>query len=192
VRGAAGNRCPYRDQVRERLSYVFDSFRHLGVVRAVVRDLRQQGLELPTRVTAKEAYGALIWKEPTLSTVVRILHNPAYAGAYVYGRPEYFSERRSPKTGKASAHVRNVAQWPVRIPEHHTAYVGWEEFVKNTTDATIDYPLQKGSAFPWHVLLFPAAPAPLKPKPRLSPVGAVASAVENVSAAYSDTSMRRS
>lgn len=118
-------------QVRERLSYVFDSFHHLGVVRAVVHDLRQQGLELPTRVTAKEAYGSLIWKEPTLSTVVRILHNPAYAGAYVYGRSEYVSERRSPKTGKASAHVRNVAQWPVRITEHHPAYIGWEEFVKN-------------------------------------------------------------
>ena len=118
-------------QVRERLSYVFDSFRRLGVVRAVVRDLKQQGLELPTRVTAKEAYGSLIWKAPTLSAVVRILHNPAYAGAYVYGRSEYFSERRSPKTGKASAHVRNVAQWPVRITEHHPAYIGWEEFVKN-------------------------------------------------------------
>jgi DNA invertase Pin-like site-specific DNA recombinase len=118
-------------QVRERLSYIFDSFRRLGVVRAVVRDLRQQGLALPTRVTAKEAYGTLIWKEPTLSTVVRILHNPGYAGAYVYGRSEYFSERRSPKTGKASAHVRNVAQWPVSISEHHPAYIGWEEFVNN-------------------------------------------------------------
>jgi DNA invertase Pin-like site-specific DNA recombinase len=118
-------------QVRERLSYVFNSFRRFGIVRAVVRDLRQQGLELPTRVTAKEAYGSLIWKEPTLSTVFRILHNPAYAGAYVYGRSEYLSERRSPKTGKASAHVRTVAQWPVRINEHHPAYIGWEEFVKN-------------------------------------------------------------
>jgi hypothetical protein len=49
----------------------------------------------------------------------------------VYGRSEYFSERRSPKTGKSSAHVRNVAQWPVRITEHHPAYIGWEEFVKN-------------------------------------------------------------
>ena len=103
----------------------------IGVVRAVVRDLKQQGLELPTRVTAKEGYGSLIWKAPTLSAVIRILHNPAYAGAYVYGRSEYFSERRSPKTGKASAHVRNVAQWPVRITEHHPAYIGWEEFVKN-------------------------------------------------------------
>jgi hypothetical protein len=118
-------------QVRERLGYVFDSFRRLGVVRAVVRDLRQRGLELPTRVMAKEAYGSLTWKAPTLSAVVRILHNPAYAGAYVYGRSEYFSERRSTKTGKASARVRDVAQWPVRITEHHPAYIGWEEFVKN-------------------------------------------------------------
>jgi hypothetical protein len=118
-------------QVRERLSYIFNSFRHLGVVRAVVRDLRQRGLELPTRVTGKEAYGSLIWKEPTLSTVFRILHNPAYAGAYVYGRSEYLAERRSPKTGKASARLRNVAQWPVRITEHHPAYIGWEEFVEN-------------------------------------------------------------
>src|SRR5215471_6122412 len=35
-------------QVRERLSYVFDSFRHIGVLRAVVHDLRQQGLGMPT------------------------------------------------------------------------------------------------------------------------------------------------
>ncbi len=118
-------------QVRERLSYLFNSFRRFGVVRAVVRDLRQQGLELPTRTTAKEAYGSLIWKGPTLSTVVRILHNPAYAGTYVYGRSEYLNQQRSAKTGKASAHVRNVAQWPVRISEHHPAYIGWEEFMKN-------------------------------------------------------------
>jgi hypothetical protein len=97
----------------------------------VVRDLKEQGLELPTRVTAKEGYGSLVWKTPTLSAVIRILHNPAYAGAYVYGRWEYLSDRRSPKTGKASAHSRSMAQWPVKIPEHHPAYVRWEEFVKN-------------------------------------------------------------
>jgi hypothetical protein len=27
--------------------------------------------------------------------------------------------------------MRDVAQWPVRITEHHPAYIGWEEFVKN-------------------------------------------------------------
>src|SRR5215469_4761900 len=118
-------------QVRERLDHVFDSFRRYGVVRAVVRDLKGQGLELPTRVTAQEGYGSLIWKAPTLSAVIRILHNPAYAGVYVYGRWEYLSERRSPKTGKASARARSMAQWPVKIPQHHPAYISWEEFVKN-------------------------------------------------------------
>jgi DNA invertase Pin-like site-specific DNA recombinase len=118
-------------QVRERLDYVFGSFRRYGVVRAVVRDLKEQGLELPTRVTAQEGYGSLIWKAPTLSAVIRILHNPAYAGAYVYGRLEYSSERRSPKTGKASAHIRCVAQWPVNLSQHHPGYISWEEFVKN-------------------------------------------------------------
>jgi DNA invertase Pin-like site-specific DNA recombinase len=118
-------------QVRERLGFLFDSFRRHGIVRKVVRDLSEQGLELPTRATFKEGYGSLVWKAPTLSAVVRILHNPAYAGAYVYGRWEYSSERRSLKTGKASAHPRNVAQWPVNIAEHHPAYLGWEEFVSN-------------------------------------------------------------
>jgi hypothetical protein len=51
-----------------------------------------------------------------------MLHNPAYAGAYVYGRSEYLSERRSPKTGKTSAHIRSVAQWPVNLSEHHPGY----------------------------------------------------------------------
>ncbi len=118
-------------QVRERLNYVFDSFRRHGVVRPVVRDLKEQGLELPTRVTATEGYGSLVWKAPTLSAVIRILHNPAYAGAYVYGRWEYCSERRSPKTGKASVHALSMAQWPVNIADHHPVYLGWEEFVKN-------------------------------------------------------------
>src|SRR5947209_6865595 len=118
-------------QVRERLDYLFDCFRRHGVVRAVVRELKGQGLELPTRVTAQEGYGSLVWKAPTMSAVIRVLHNPAYAGAYVYGRSEYSSERRSPKTGKASAHIRGVAQWPVNLSEHHPGYISWEEFVKN-------------------------------------------------------------
>lgn len=43
----------------------------------------------------------------------------------------YSSERRSLKTGQASARARSVAQWPVNIAEHHPAYLGGEEFVKN-------------------------------------------------------------
>jgi hypothetical protein len=95
-----------------------------------VRELKQYGLDLPTRVVSKDAYGTLRWKRPTLSAVVRILENPAYAGACAYGRWEYRSEQRSPKAGKAQAHLRPRDQWPVLIQSHHPAYVSWEEYMQ--------------------------------------------------------------
>ncbi len=117
-------------QVRERLAYLFEAFRRLRVARQVVRELKQYGLDLPTRVGSKDAYGTLIWKRPTLSAVVRILENPAYAGAYTYGRWEYRTDARSHKTGKAQAHLRPRDQWPVLIQAHHPAYVSWEEYMQ--------------------------------------------------------------
>ena len=132
VRSAAGDwELDPDTQVRERLACVFDSFRCHGVARSVVRDLKKQGLDLPTRITARDGYGSLIWKTPSLSAVVRILHNPAYAGAYVFGRWEYSGDHRSAKTGKAIARQLPMAKWPVRIELHHPAYLSWEEYVKN-------------------------------------------------------------
>jgi DNA invertase Pin-like site-specific DNA recombinase len=116
-------------QVRERLGYVFDLFRREGVARRVVRALKADGLELPTRVMGKERYGTLVWKTPSLSAIVRILQNPAYAGAYVFGRWDYSGDRRSVKTGKKLPHLRPVAQWPVHLDAHHPGYLSWEEFV---------------------------------------------------------------
>jgi len=118
-------------QVRERLSYLFESFRCHGIARSVVRDLKQQGLDLPTRITSRDGYGSLVWKAASLSAVIRILRNPAYAGVYVFGRWEYTGERRSAKTGKVIPHQLPMAKWPVKIELHHPAYLSWEEYVKN-------------------------------------------------------------
>ncbi|MGA7925511.1 MAG: recombinase family protein [Candidatus Sulfotelmatobacter sp.] len=118
-------------QVRERLACLFDSFRRLGVARSVVCDLKQKGLDLPTRMTTREGYGTLIWKKPSISAVIRILRNPAYAGAYVFGRAEYSGDRRSAKTGKLAPRQVPMAQWPVKIDAHHPAFLSWEEYVKN-------------------------------------------------------------
>lgn len=118
-------------QVRERLGYVFELFRREGVARRVVRALKADGLELPTRVMGKERYGTLVWKTPSLSAIVRILQNPAYAGAYVFGRWDYSGDRRSVKTGKKLPHLRPLAQWPVLLDAHHPGYLSWEEFVSH-------------------------------------------------------------
>jgi DNA invertase Pin-like site-specific DNA recombinase len=118
-------------RVRERLGYVFATFRRLGVARAVVRELKAQQLDLPVRVIAQEGYGTLVWKEPTFSAVIRLLTNPAYAGAYVYGRWDYAGEQRSAKTGKVLARPRALDAWPVCLRDHHPGYLGWEEFLAN-------------------------------------------------------------
>ncbi len=118
-------------QVRERLDYLFACFRRHRVVRRVVRELTRDGLKLPVRVTSREGYGSLEWKTPSLSSVVRILRNPAYAGVYVYGKWDYSGDRRSARTGRALAHKLPMAQWPVKIDAHHAAYLSWEEYVTN-------------------------------------------------------------
>jgi DNA invertase Pin-like site-specific DNA recombinase len=117
-------------QVRERLAYLFASFQRLGVARAVVRQFQALGLALPARVTTREGYGALVWKAPTLGATVRLLTNPAYAGAYVYGRWSYAGERHSATTGKLAARLVPLADWPVVLREHHPAYLSWEAFVQ--------------------------------------------------------------
>jgi DNA invertase Pin-like site-specific DNA recombinase len=60
-------------QVRERLAYLFEAFRRLGVARQVMRELKRNGLDLPTRVVSKGTYGTLIWKRP--STLCRRAHS---------------------------------------------------------------------------------------------------------------------
>jgi hypothetical protein len=132
VRGADGTwELDPDTQVRARLDYVFAAFRREGVARAVVRALRTEQLDLPVRLTSKDGYGALRWKAPTLSGVLRILANPAYAGAYVYGRWDYTGPRRSAATGKVLPKPRPREDWSVCLHEHHPAYLSWAEFVQN-------------------------------------------------------------
>lgn len=118
-------------QVCERLHYIFETYRRLGVARRVVYELKEQGLDVPTRLTCKEGYGTLVWKAPTLSTIIRILSNPVYTGAYVYGRWSYTGNSRSKKSGKVIGHPLPIEEWPVCIHGHHPAFISWEEYVKN-------------------------------------------------------------
>ena len=118
-------------QVQDRLTYLFELFRRLGVARQVLVSLKAEQLKLPVRVWGGPGHGQLQWKEPTYSMVVRRLHNPAYAGVYVYGEWEYDGSQRSPKTGKARARVRSLTDWPVCIQVHHEGYISWEAYLAN-------------------------------------------------------------
>ncbi len=59
--------------------------------------------------------------------VLRTLHNPRYAGAFVYGR------RRARKTGDGKLTLETVPreQWTALIRDAHAGYISWEQFETN-------------------------------------------------------------
>jgi hypothetical protein len=72
-------------RIREALSLVFRKFDEIGSVRQVALWLRQERIELP--VVAHAPQGRIVeWCLPRYNTVHRLLTNPVYAGAYVFGR----------------------------------------------------------------------------------------------------------
>jgi DNA invertase Pin-like site-specific DNA recombinase len=85
------------EEVQARLRLVFVKFRELQSARAVMRYLRANHLPLPVRPLLGPAPHEVVWREADSARVRNILQNPAYAGAYVYGR------RRRPADGAPSS-----------------------------------------------------------------------------------------
>ena len=74
------------EEVQERLRLVFAKFRELRSAKAVMRYLRHGNLPLPVRPLHGPAPHDVVWRAADSARVIHILKNPAYAGAYVYGR----------------------------------------------------------------------------------------------------------
>src|ERR1043166_8300863 len=73
-------------QVQQTLRFFFETFRRTGSACAVVKAFRQQSLLFPRRLKKGPHKGDLLWAEMEHSQVLRVLHNPRYAGAFIYGR----------------------------------------------------------------------------------------------------------
>ncbi len=71
-------------QVQQAVKHFFETFRRAGSAFSTVRVFRREGLKFPHRHQAGS--GDLLWEELTHARALDLLHNPRYAGAYVYGR----------------------------------------------------------------------------------------------------------
>jgi DNA invertase Pin-like site-specific DNA recombinase len=109
-------------EVQERLGLVFETFLKFRTVAKVMRVLNDRGLDLPRRGW----HGDLRWARPTLSAVGSILKNPAYAGAFVYGRtrPRAVSREGRPP-GKAP---RPMAEWRIVVKDRYPSYIDWPTY----------------------------------------------------------------
>jgi len=125
---APDNRCEMEpdQRIREALATVFRKFREFGSANQVVLWFRSESLEVPV----KGVHGTVIWKLPTTATISKILKNPIYAGAYVYGRKETRTTIVNGQPVKSS-HELALEHWKVLIQDHHQAYISWDEYLAN-------------------------------------------------------------
>jgi DNA invertase Pin-like site-specific DNA recombinase len=114
-------------EVQQALRHLFATFARTGSARAVVQTFNQQDLRFPTRIRSGPRKGELAWSALRHWRVLRTLHNPRYAGAFVYGR------RRTRKTaeGKTAFHEVPREQWTALIQGAHPGYISFEQFEIN-------------------------------------------------------------
>lgn len=119
------------DEIQARLQLVFAKYDEPGAARAVMRYLCRHDLHLPTRPRCGPEPHEIVWQEANAQRVLEILHNPAYAGAYVYGRSTLdLARRRAGHPGSGLAH-RPLGQWPVCLQGVYPAYISWDHYLAN-------------------------------------------------------------
>jgi len=119
-------------RIRETLSLVFRKFAEIGSVRQLVLWLRQERIELPIAIHGPQGR-TVQWRLPKYHTVHRLLTNPVYAGAYVFGRT--VTQARFEGGRKVVTHgiARRREEWEVLIRDHHDGYITWEAYDRNQT-----------------------------------------------------------
>ena len=92
-----------------------------------VKTFRNQGLTFPRRVTGGPQSGELVWGDLGHCQVLRILHNPRYAGAFVFGR------HHTRKTVDGRSRIVPVPrdEWETLVPGAHAGYLSWEDYEQN-------------------------------------------------------------
>jgi hypothetical protein len=73
----------------------------------------------------------VLWKAPIYNSVLHILTNPVYAGAYAFGRTETRVRIEAGRKRVVSGIRREREQWQVLITEHHEGYIDWQTYEHN-------------------------------------------------------------
>ena len=121
------------EQVQQAVQRIFDLFEESRSALAVVKHSDSHQLLFPTRHWGGVRDGELAWQPLRLTRVLAILHNPAYAGAYVYGRTQTRTRLLPGEEPRIKGRTRQVklADWPILLRDAHPGYISWEQFLRN-------------------------------------------------------------
>ena len=115
--------------VQQAIGYLFATFARTGSAHTVVQTFNAEKLLFPTRVRSGTHKGELVWMPLRHWRVLRTLHNPRYAGAFVYGR----RHQRVRPDGKVTVEDVPRDKWIAFLPDAHPGYINWDTFETNQT-----------------------------------------------------------
>lgn len=119
------------EQIRRCIALVFSTFAELGSAMKTLHFLKAHHILLPRHQTSGLRKGEVLWKEPTESMIIEILHNPAYAGAFVYGRRPIDPMQRKPGRRGTGVVRKPMEEWVTLQQGAYPAYISWEQFLRN-------------------------------------------------------------
>lgn len=118
------------EHVAETIKLVFAKFRELGSGRQVFLWLRSADIKMPVVLRNVEVR-KLVWKAPAYHSVMQILHNPLYAGAYAFGRRAQRTLIIDGRARKANGLRKPRDDWSVLLRDNHEGYITWREYEEN-------------------------------------------------------------
>lgn len=113
-------------QVQAAVRLLFATFRRTGSCLAVTKEFHAQQVAFPRRIRAGARKGELHWAELLQCRVRQIVHNPHYAGAFVFGRTR---QRRRPNGGVDCRRLP-PEEW-ILIRDVHPGYITWQDYEEN-------------------------------------------------------------
>ena len=118
-------------EVQGAVRLVFTTFGQMASAYGVVQHFAQHQLLFPKRSYGGVWNGQLRWGRLNHGRVLCLLRNPAYAGAYVFGR--YRTCKSFSPTGQMHHTVRPMpmAEWQVNLSHQHPGYITWEDYLAN-------------------------------------------------------------
>ncbi len=114
-------------QIQQAIGMLFATFKRTGSATATVKYFRTKALLFPRRVRTGPHIGEVHWGPLLHSTMLKVLRNPRYAGAFCFGRT------RTTKQLDGSHRTQAVPQdqWQFLIRCAHVGYITWEEYEAN-------------------------------------------------------------
>ncbi len=117
-------------RVQQAINLVFTKMTELGSIRQVLLWFRRENVCLPA-LPRDPGEPQMVWKVPVYNTVHKMLTNPAYAGAYAFGKTQGRTTIIANRARKTAGHHKPRADWAVLIRDHHPGYISWEQYERN-------------------------------------------------------------